>query len=84
MNKYSDIHTDTLYSKSQIALEYCYRQKQRYPDSSIFWIHASTVARFEEAYKRIASEFEIPGRDDPKTDVLQLVRNWFERRYTKN
>lgn len=36
------------------------------------------MARFEESYKRIAAEFELPGRDDPLVDVLQLVRNFFE------
>ena len=39
------------------------------------------MARFEESYKRIAAEFELPGRDDPLIDVLQLVRNFFEGQY---
>ena len=45
----------------------------------MFWIHAS---RFVESYKHIASECNVPGRDDPNTDVLQLVREWLEARYT--
>jgi hypothetical protein len=49
--------------------------------SSTFWIHASNVSRFEESYKRIAAEFQLPGRDDPSVDVLQLVRNWLEDQY---
>ncbi|KAK0105105.1 hypothetical protein ONS95_004532 [Cadophora gregata] len=66
--------------KSQIALEYAYLRKERSPDA-IFWILASTTTRFEESYKQIAAEFQLPGRNDPHVDVLQLVRNWLEREY---
>ncbi|KAL9133932.1 MAG: hypothetical protein Q9175_004893 [Cornicularia normoerica] len=39
------------------------------------------AARFVQSYKRIPSEFQIPGRDDPNADVLQLVRDWLEAKY---
>jgi tetratricopeptide (TPR) repeat protein len=42
----------------------------------VFWIHASTVARFEEGYLAIANTVKIPGCNDPKADVLQLVKSW--------
>jgi tetratricopeptide (TPR) repeat protein len=42
----------------------------------VFWVHASTKARFEEAYRDIADRLELPGRQNPKADVLRLVRNW--------
>ena len=41
------------------------------------------MARFQESYKQIAAEVQLPGRDDPQVDVLQLVRNWLERQYKK-
>jgi tetratricopeptide (TPR) repeat protein len=59
-------------------LEYAYQLLETSPETSIFWVHASSQARFEESYKRIAAEFEIPG-----LDVLQPVRNWLELRYKK-
>ena len=59
-------------------MEYAYRLKERSPLCSIFWIHASNTARFEEGYKEIASRCGIPGRDDMKSDLMQLVRNWLE------
>jgi hypothetical protein len=71
------------FRKSQIALEYAYRRKKQSPSSSVFWILASTVTRFEESYQRIASEFQLPRRADPKIDTLQLVRNWFEDQYQR-
>ncbi|MCJ1462542.1 hypothetical protein MMC07_001144 [Pseudocyphellaria aurata] len=61
--------------KSQIAIEYCYRFRDRYPDASVFWVHAGTVSRFKQAYEAIATEFGL-GKDDPKTNALQLVVDW--------
>ena len=42
----------------------------------MFWVHGSTKARFEEAYRGIADRLELPGRNDPKISVLQLVSDW--------
>lgn len=60
--------------KSQIALEYIFRRRS--PDTAVFWVHASSVARFMDSYKHIASDYQLPGRDDPTLDILQLVRDW--------
>jgi hypothetical protein len=49
----------------------------------VFWIHASTMTRFLEDYKRIAAAFQLPGRDDPQVDIAQVVQNWFEDQYEK-
>lgn len=42
----------------------------------MFWVHAATAEKFEQAYKSIATKLELPGCDDPKTDVLGLVSRW--------
>ena len=55
--------------------------KDKPTEVSVFWIHASNAARFVESYKRIASQCNIPGKDDPTLDVLQLVRDWLEMKY---
>ncbi|KAF9777834.1 hypothetical protein IL306_004310, partial [Fusarium sp. DS 682] len=39
-------------------------------------VHAANAARFEQAYRDIANKAEIPGHEDPKADILQLVYNW--------
>ncbi|KAF2188819.1 hypothetical protein K469DRAFT_702535 [Zopfia rhizophila CBS 207.26] len=62
--------------KSQIAIRYSYNVRDTLPQMFIFWVHASTRARFEEAYRDIADRLELPGRDNLKIDVLRLVRNW--------
>ncbi|KFY95938.1 hypothetical protein V498_03016 [Pseudogymnoascus sp. VKM F-4517 (FW-2822)] len=62
--------------KSQIAIEYSYRLRVSDPQVWVFWVYASTAERFEQAYRSIATELELPGADDPKTDVLGLVSRW--------
>ncbi|KAI4134497.1 MAG: hypothetical protein LQ347_001477 [Umbilicaria vellea] len=62
--------------KSQIAIEYCYRYRSKNPNRSIFWVHASTFERFDQAYKDIARRLKLPKWDDPKTNTLQIVSDW--------
>ena len=63
-------------SKSQLALQYAHSIRDAAPQTFVFWVHASTRARFEEAYKDIANRLELPGKDDPKANVLRLVHDW--------
>ncbi|KAL6712732.1 hypothetical protein ACLMJK_009670 [Lecanora helva] len=65
--------------KTQVALEYIFRARE--PTTAVFWVYAGDVSRFADSYKRVAAECQIPGRDDPDTDTLQLVRIWLETKY---
>ncbi|KAH7108962.1 P-loop containing nucleoside triphosphate hydrolase protein [Dactylonectria macrodidyma] len=67
--------------KTQIALAYVYWLQEMCPDVSVFWVHASNAERFRQAYSSIAQECGIPGYDDPKADVLSLVKTWLEKTY---
>src|SRR5436190_18408704 len=71
-----DFSLTCLYRKSQIAIEYCYRFQYQHPESHVFWIHASTVSRMDQAYKNIARRLCLPGWNDPKIDIFQLVSEW--------
>lgn len=62
--------------KSQIAIEYAYRVIEYAPETWVFWVYASDRSRFKEAYRDIATKVELPGRDDPNSDILLLVYNW--------
>jgi hypothetical protein len=42
----------------------------------VFWVHTSTRARFEEAYRVFADRLELPDRNDPNTNIFRLVYNW--------
>jgi hypothetical protein len=66
--------------KTQIALAYAFWLRETHPDVSVFWVHASNTERFRQAYAFLAQECQVPGYDDPKTDVLPLVKRWLERK----
>lgn len=42
----------------------------------MFWVHASSVNRFEESYRNIAARLRLPGWNEPKADVFGLVLGW--------
>src|SRR5436305_15237225 len=46
----------------------------------IFWVHASNKARFTQAYQNIALQIDLPARNDPQANILQLVREWLENK----
>jgi hypothetical protein len=62
--------------KSQLAIQYSYNVLEASPQMWVFWVHASTRARFEEACRGIADRLELPRRNDPKINIRQLVSNW--------
>ncbi|KAG7055833.1 TPR-like protein [Colletotrichum scovillei] len=61
--------------KSQIAIEYAYLYRERYPEAHIFWVYASDPIRFEESYHHIARKMAFPGWDDHQMDTLQFVHD---------
>ena len=62
--------------KSQIAIEYLYRQRARSSQISTFWIHVSSKARFEQSYLEIATKARLPGTGDGQVDILHLVSTY--------
>ncbi|KAI0513162.1 P-loop containing nucleoside triphosphate hydrolase protein [Xylaria bambusicola] len=68
--------------KSQLAIEHAYRMRDRFKQEDrqfwAFWVHASTRARVEEDFKRIADIAEVPGRNQSGVNILQLVYQWLQ------
>ncbi|KAL5588577.1 hypothetical protein FOBRF1_015105 [Fusarium oxysporum] len=64
--------------KTQIALSYAYWIQEVSQDTSVFWVHASSVEKFSESYANIANECRISGHEDPTFDALSTVRDWLE------
>ncbi|CAI7666504.1 unnamed protein product [Penicillium palitans] len=62
--------------KSQLAIEYSYQVRSESQATWVFWVHASNAARFEQSFRSIADQVKIPGRQDPKVNILNLVENW--------
>ncbi|PMD13580.1 TPR-like protein [Hyaloscypha hepaticicola] len=62
--------------KSQLAIEYAYRTRDRSPETWVFWVHASNAARFEQSFRDIANCVKISGRQNPQANIFQLVHDW--------
>ncbi|KAH7303263.1 hypothetical protein B0I35DRAFT_415233 [Stachybotrys elegans] len=62
--------------KSQIAIEYAYRIRGRSPETWVFWVHASSIARYKQSFQDIADFLKLPGRQNPQTNVFKLLYNW--------
>jgi tetratricopeptide (TPR) repeat protein len=60
--------------KSQLALELAYKTKQKNKECSVFWLDASNIDSLDQSYASIAQKLDIPGCDDEKADVKQLVK----------
>jgi len=70
----------TGHRKTQIALAYVYWLYETYPEVSVFWVHGGSDEQFHQSYVSIAKECQVPGYDDPKMDILPVVKNWLERK----
>lgn len=66
--------------KTHIATEFVYWLRQTDPGVSVFWIHASTTERFQQAYTSFAQEVLLANGEDPGQDKLELVKLWLERK----
>lgn len=66
-------------SKSQLAIDFAHEIHELYPERSIFWVYGMTKDTLEDAFRSVAGRLEIPGYNDPKTNILALVRDWLQR-----
>ncbi|KAH7356026.1 hypothetical protein BKA66DRAFT_515754 [Pyrenochaeta sp. MPI-SDFR-AT-0127] len=64
------------FGKSQLAIEYAHRVRQRSPNTWIFWVYASNSSRLEEAYSDIAERVGLSSQPGAAADVIPLVRKW--------
>ncbi|RYP47171.1 hypothetical protein DL768_006721 [Monosporascus sp. mg162] len=66
-------------SKSQIAIHFAHHVHAASPEVSVFWVHGSTKARFEESYRSLADALALPRRRDPGVNIFALVRDWLQK-----
>lgn len=53
-----------------------YRRKKSDPQVWVFWVHASSAARFKQSYQQIAKQVQLNGWSDSQADVLGMVYTW--------
>jgi hypothetical protein len=66
----------TTFRKSQLAIECCYRARERSPDCWVFWIHASSPERLKAGLRELADDLQLPERHGAGADILQIVERW--------
>jgi hypothetical protein len=68
------------HSKTQTAIEYCWRFRDAHPDFHVFWINAGSIARFDTDYRRLAKKLGLPchsaGVEDH--DMRDGVKDWLD------
>lgn len=65
-----------LHRKSQLAIEYAYRVRQRRPDTLVFWVHASNLARLKQAFSDIAQRVGLCSQLSATIDTVLAVCRW--------
>ena len=60
--------------KSRLALEFADRIPSEHPQHSIFWIQAADQLTFERDVLEVGKKLGIPGIEDEKADVKNLVK----------
>lgn len=63
-------------SKSQVAIEYTCRAKEKSPTDLVFWISAINADSFRSGFVTLAEQMQIPGNQDPQIDKLKLCYDW--------
>ncbi|KAJ6781734.1 hypothetical protein PWT90_05231 [Aphanocladium album] len=67
------------FGKSQLAIEFAHEVNHSSPERSVFWLHGSSRATFEESYRSLAERLALPRRHDPKINICALVCDWLRR-----
>src|SRR5262249_47201985 len=61
--------------KTQVAVEYAYRHRERYPQ--VFWVPAATEAELRAGFVEIARVLDLPEKDDKEQEkAVQAARRW--------
>ncbi|RUS34056.1 hypothetical protein BC938DRAFT_482652 [Jimgerdemannia flammicorona] len=63
--------------KSQVALEFCYRNKEHY--QYIFWMEADTDKALQSSFYAAAKKLDLPILKNNPADVVACTIEWFQR-----
>jgi tetratricopeptide (TPR) repeat protein len=65
--------------KTQIAIEYCYRQYQRNIYGLVCWLNAESLESLAADFRRLASEFQVEVGDKKNEEVVEEIKACFYR-----
>jgi hypothetical protein len=64
--------------KTEIAVEFAHIVRQQDAYTNIFWVYGANRQSFDEAYRKIAEELNLPGWQDPLFDPWKEVPKLLE------
>jgi hypothetical protein len=64
--------------KTQVALEYVYRQVYNDPECHIFWVNGGSWATFSRDYRNISTRLGLLVSDTGEDETFLRLRNWLE------
>ncbi|XEU94717.1 hypothetical protein FSHL1_000001 [Fusarium sambucinum] len=67
------------FGKSQLAIHFAHDVYMKETGTSVFWVHSSSKAAFDESYRTLADVLMLPRRHEPEVNVLALVRDWLQK-----
>ncbi|KAK6430542.1 hypothetical protein LTR95_013305 [Oleoguttula sp. CCFEE 5521] len=62
--------------KSQLAIEYSFQVRSRYPDKWVFWIYASTAERLQTSVLDNLKQLDLEGLVKSAEDVFKIFQRW--------
>ncbi|KAK5309416.1 hypothetical protein LTR70_010307 [Exophiala xenobiotica] len=62
--------------KSQIAIEYSYILREQDPSRWVFWVDASSAARFNQSFHGITQKLGVQSQENSRASPLELVSQW--------
>ncbi|KAL8647306.1 MAG: hypothetical protein Q9210_005637 [Variospora velana] len=62
--------------KTQVAVEQCYRFRERDPSNNVLWVHAGSVSKLVQSCRDICDKLQLPGCSDPQSDSLRILHAW--------
>ena len=72
--------SDKWYSKSQTAIEFCWRWLEEQPHLSFLWTYAASFQAFDAGYAELARKLRLPcsSPGSSKDAVRDGVKDWLE------
>lgn len=65
--------------KTQIALEFAYRLRERRPDCSVFWVPATGIESLQQAYLDIGHQLQFDDLGKEQADIKKLIQDHLSR-----
>ncbi len=64
--------------KTEIAIAYAHRHKAKYPNHSVFWIHAASADRMRQDFIAVTDRLSLRGYNKPGVNRFEVLRKWLQ------